>query len=105
MNMMMKPWQTPLNKAANKRGKEEERERERGLKSEQEEQSSKWVTKGAKEQICSRAPPEDARSSMSEKESKPKRVVSLQKLSPSKTGHLKIEMAHALCKAPNTFSL
>jgi hypothetical protein len=51
---MMKPWQTPLNKASRKRGKKEEGEgdREDPPKSESEEQIPKWVTLGAQNQTC-----------------------------------------------------
>jgi hypothetical protein len=41
---MMKPWQTPLNKALHVRWKR--RNKERGLKSEPKEQNPNWVTKG-----------------------------------------------------------
>jgi hypothetical protein len=41
---MMKPWQTPLNKALSKREKKEKKRR--GTKFEPIEQNVKWVTKG-----------------------------------------------------------
>jgi len=57
---MLKPWQAPLNKAPSKEGTEEqrerERERERGPKSEPKEQNPKWVTRGQRNKVCSRAP-------------------------------------------------
>jgi hypothetical protein len=40
---MMKPWQTPLNKALSKG---EKKEKKRGTKFKPKEQNVKWVTKG-----------------------------------------------------------
>jgi hypothetical protein len=51
---MLKPWQVPLNKAPREEGTEEQRERE--PKAKPKEQNPKWVTRGQRNKVCSRAP-------------------------------------------------
>ncbi len=51
-NLMMKSWQTPLNKTPSKRGKEGTKR----TKSKSEQQNPKWVTKGQRNKSCSKSP-------------------------------------------------
>jgi hypothetical protein len=72
--------QTPLNKpSSSNRKQKEQRERERGPKSKPKEQNYEWVPEDRwKEQIMFKSLPPPITRSISERDDKPTRVISLE---------------------------